>query len=81
MKNWILAMIGTAAGSAFGVFVWIKAHNLKIVKTIKVSRDVMDILDEGVESSQDGKLTSDEIQKITDLFEKLKRDLKNGGSK
>lgn len=76
MKTQFLAWAGSGILTATGAGLFFKGHILKIFKAIKISRDVLDILDEGVTDSTDGKLTPEEVQKIIDLFTKLKGDLK-----
>lgn len=76
MKTQFLAWLGTAFVGITGLAVLFRKNIAKILKAIKVSRDILDIIDESVESSQDGKVTPQEVQKIVDLVTKLKADLK-----
>lgn len=76
MKNQFLAWVGTAVLGMTGIGIYFRKNISKILKAIKVSRDILDIIDESVQSTQDSKLTSDEIQKIADLVNKLKTDIK-----
>lgn len=76
MKSGLIAWIGSILLGVTGISVFFRKNIVKITKAIKVSRDVLDIIDDSVQSSQDGKLTPEEIQKIIDLVNKLKEDLK-----
>lgn len=76
MKNIFLPWAGTAFVTASGIAFFFRKNLAKILKVIKVSRDILDLVDEGVSSTADDKLTPEEVQKLTDLFVRLKNDLK-----
>ena len=64
MKNHLLSLILAASGIGAAWFAWVKARGSKIVKLIKVSRDIFDLLDDFLEMSKDGSLSPDDIQKL-----------------
>lgn len=76
MQDSFLAWVGSGVLTATGVAILFRKHLSKIWKAIKVSRDIIDIIEKGVDSSQDGKITEDEVRQITLLVEKLQKDLK-----
>lgn len=75
--NWVLGVTGAAA--AIGLF--FKTYGARILKILKISRDIIDLLDDvsaALTPESDGKtvLTATEIETLQARINKLRGDLK-----